>query len=798
MEQEEKIEQSRYDSTDYWFRWLRSAEKASKTHREDAAKAWAEYENQKVRLVGDKYDKSTERVYPIYWVSSKTIEPAYYSRTPKPVVIKEFDVDDAVANTMSYIDLHLAKYLLRVSNFDAVMSAAVQDFIHADKATTQIVYDTDSDEQEERIPLTPGAENQYLNAQGQPVEGEVLKDEQGYFQVSSKVTPKNQKIYLAPIPYDEILHTPEAKTQEEIKDIAYKFCMTQEEAEERFKREDGSLPTITWKEGRSPEAERSDIKDNQPLGKYLEGWEIYCKEERKVYWISEQCKTEFLDKKDDPYGFRNFFPSPPFIIGSKPSKSLYPTPVYIQLAPTLMQLHEIYGKVFSLIQGIRRRAIVDGASPELIQALNDLSDQEFVAATNLNKIVEKGGIQNMVFYVPVQELVSAIGELQALEDTFKNLVYEWFGVPDIIRGVGDPVETAAAQEIKQNAAHDRFKYAKKQVRQLARDSLEMMVDLALQVFDDEKIARTCGIQYKPEHQQNFAQALQALRSDEERFIRIDLETDSLSYSDEQLSQQERLQVAQTVNNGLKEIAAISQTNPEYVPTALRTLLLVVEGMNGGIEFSNGVRQAVQQLVDKANAPQEQGPPPPDYEMIKLQLQEKEIMLKESQIGIERQRFKIEVQNLSVKNDLEMQKIALENKKQDIEYEIKSLTTQLKAMETAANAENKKSEQEIKAVKESFSQQLQAAYLKLDEVTSMLKIKEQFMEEARLKQQNLETRVKEISAEVTKPRESAITTSSHQPPVIHIHNGGAKQFSMKRGKDGSLEGTSRTLPEGGDE
>jgi hypothetical protein len=787
------VKTSVYDTPEYWFRWLRSSKKSAKEHWENSRKAWAEYEN-KSSLPASQCSNSDmqSRVYPIYWASSKTMEPAYYSRLPKITTEKEFDIDDDTANTMCLIAERLGKHLVQESNFDQVFAATVQDFIHADKATTQIVYEAKLEKRLTTINVTTQDGVTFVDDKGQPVEDEIKQDPQtgAYFAEREEevAIPETQKIYLSPCCYDEILHTPEAKIESEIKDKAYHFCMTQEEAEQRFLGEDGKPLPIQWKEGRSGGSDQNnrgvdEIEDKTlPLGRYVEGWEIYCKHTKSVYWVSEQYKDGFLDKKEDPYGFRNFFPSPSFIIGSKPSKSLYPTPAYIHLLPTLKQLHSTYSKVFELIRGTRRRAIVNGANPDLIMALNSLESGEFIAAKDLQNLLGPGGkLSDLIFFVPVQEFVAAIGELVSLEATFDEHFSQWFGVPDILRGVGDPVETAAAQQIKQGAAHDRFKLAKKQIAQLARDSIEMMIDLALSVYDDNKIARICGYQYmKSEGQQVFPQALAALRNDEERVIRIDIETDSLAFIDQTMRQQQRNLVSQSITMGLREIASLSQTNPEFVPTAMRVLLASIDGMEGGKEFESEIKQAVQGLMDKISAPQPEVPPPPDYESMKMEIESRKV-------GILEQEFQLKLQTIPIEHDFAQQKLELENKKQDLEYQIKDLNTQLKAVETTANSESKKSEQEIKAVKESFSQQLESAYLKLEQVTSMLKIKEQYMEEDRLRNQQLTERMKEFSVS-----SGTFSETAAKPPVIHIHNeSGAKKIVMKRGKNGELIGTTKS-------
>jgi hypothetical protein len=530
------------------------------------------------------------------------------------------------------------------------MFAARGDFIHADKATVQVVYDAQV--KKERVALTPTEDGGYYeDGADQPFDGEVLEDPETGEAFYEREVAENQEIRLVPICFDEVLHTPEAKSQDEIRDIAYRFSMSKDECIERYGEE--KCKNLPWKQLKDSEEEGRRERREDTAELYIEGWEIWCKRSRKVYVVIES-HAEFLDVREDLYGLRNFFPSPAFIIGSKPPKSLYPRPAYVHLSQTIDQLHMSYARVFELIQGVRRRALVDGANPDLLVALNSLDSGEYIAVQNLQQIVEKGGLANMILYLPVQELVSAVNELLQLRQVFDDLFSQWFGVPDILRGVSDPQETAEAQGLKAGSAHDRFRCQKRQIAQLARDAVEMMLDLALQVFDDQKIASICGYQYlDPEDQQRFPDALALLRNDEERIIRLDIETDSTSFMDERLRQERRNVAAQAVMGGLKEVAAMAQNSPGLAAVAMQAVSYSLDGLEGGREFEDEFKQNVQGLVQQMMNPPQQ-PPPPDYEQMKLQVKTQELQLKQMELQMKQMTAQREQDRLDFQAQMQAQ------------------------------------------------------------------------------------------------------------------------------------------------
>jgi hypothetical protein len=692
------VEENRYKTPDYWRRWIKAVKKASQDHFDQAKEAW------------DEYELFENRPYPIYWSSVKTLEPAYYSRTPKILTEREFGIHDPVALTASLIAERVGKHLIGESDFDAVMQKVVLDFIHADKATAQVTYTADFKEEEARVEIAQLEDGSFINAKTQEVfDGDVSQDDLGLFANEMQKVPYNQRVRAVECSYDEILHSPEAKSESEIKEKAYYFLMDRQEAERRFGKDVASK--INWKtkrEAMSKEVGTEASRDlTEIVGEYIEGWECWYLPDAWVCWVSDQYQDGFLDQKDDPYGLKGFFPSPPFIISSRPSKTMYPTSAFQHLKACADQLHDAAERVTQLSAGAKRRALVDGADEDLIAALNSSEEGEYVAMTNLAKIVEKGGIENSVLWVPIGELVKAITELSNLQDKFKNEFFEWFGVPDILRGATDPLETASAQEIKSSAAHDRFKFQKKQIATLARDLIEMMTDLALAVYNEDLLKQIAGFDFMtPEHQGRWDAALQMLRDPKVRVVRLAIDTDTMSFVDEQQRAYKTQQAAQVLTNGLDKVYKMLEMSPDYAAVGLQALLLSLNAISPGKEFEDSVKKSVNALIEKAQAPKPEQPPPPDYEMLKIQ--------------VEQQRLQLDAQT----------------KMRDLDR--KDFQVQLKAQETDAKLQIASMEAQVKAQSEQFGQVLQRFMAELDaqrvaveQFKAEIQAKESMMEEVRL-------------------------------------------------------------------
>jgi len=709
----------------YWLKWVTAAKKAADLHWKDSKAAYAAYELDSKRSTDDTTGAG-HASYPIYWVASTTVEPAYYSRTPKVIARRRYGIENPLALTMGLIAERLGQYLIDNGNFDDTMVAARNDFMHAAKATAQIIYTATNASQ--RVPLTK-IENQFMLEDGSVYGGEVLEAEGQFFYEQEAVDERSQRVFAAPAPFDEVIHSPEAKTFDEITEIGFKFCLDKEEAEARFN-PDGtkSLPYVKSGYFGNSNADSDDDgkeTDVDSPGLQLHGYEIYCKKSKKIYWVCESYKDDFLAVEDDPYQLQNFFPCPKFALQNRRRKSLYPTPVFVYLESTANQLNKLYERVFTLVDAVKRRALVYGLSAEVVAALNNLKSAEFIIVSELADILDKGGIEECIHYLPVKELVDAIAEAIELENHFKNNFYEWIGVPEILRGILNPEETATGQNIAADSAHDRFKYNKKQMVDLARDLAQGMLDMALKVFSADKIAKIVGFEFfergtpaeppseenpqgtpaKPSHYELFPEALARLKDDETRLVSIDFETDSTSFRDEAREMARQKMIADTVIQGLATIGSIE--NYEFMQTALSMLLAVLESMGGSSQAENMIKRAVSDLEKRRKAPPP--PPEPNVEMLKVEV-------------------------AGQKNQLQAQKQQVDAALAARELDIKGVHAQIETFK--AQSENRLSEYELQmksALDEALLMQ-ENQRIAIEQFKAQINAQEAMLEEMRLKQE----------------------------------------------------------------
>lgn len=625
-------ELSRWSDPDKCIKRAKDTEKVFKRQFWKAAEAaWEEYElgesdsAEGASEAGTGAKVQLAKRFPIFWSSIKTLAPAYYSKTPIPIAPVRYGITDPDARTGSKLLERLGIYSLETLPFDAVMRETTIEYILSDVATVRVMLE--GDRKKEQIPIQRNPQNpeEYLLPDGQPYTGDMIGQGESGAYYGERDYWENLKCYPMSLSYDEVMWTPEAGSEDEIDEMFFRFCYAEDEAYEMFPEiEEETLKAAMRAYARKDGEDKYQKSEHDgPKELFLHGWEIWCKKDRKIRFISPDLKGEFLKESEDTYKLRKFFPAPCPIIGTKQRKTLFGVPGYRYVSPLIDQMHEAAQRVYCLAQALRPRFVVDAEyKSDLTDLIQSADESEYIFIKKLADIVEKGGLGAVIQALPVGEFANALMQVSQLFEVYKQQFYEIYGVPDVVRGMSDPLETAKAQEIKSFSATNRFRDQMNQIAGIARELLELLVDLKLGAYPQEQIFKICGAQFlDPADQQRLPQAYALITNDAERLIRLDLETDSTSYINEQIEQANRNLAIQTVTNGIKALQGLP---PPAQAIGFKTILAALSGLRMGKDFMDDIESLMQQMLEAANKPQE---PPPDVEMLKVRQKGQEIEIK---------------------------------------------------------------------------------------------------------------------------------------------------------------------------
>jgi hypothetical protein len=773
-------------SAGYWANWLVASKATAKEHWDVATKAWNEY------LLADNGAKGAADLvvspparFPLFWSSIKNLQPAYYARTPETVAKRMFDTEDHDARVACLILERLSKYSMSQYPIDDAMIHATLDFLIADKATARVFLEEVKEVFTTQVQVLQTSTGEYIDAQTgevMPPEAEITFDGVSYTATVTKEELTKVCTDIVPIPFSDILHTPNAQSWCDVKTIAFKLWLSRAEFAEKFGSDKLERYSFGAKESDNSDSVTKNEAQADTIAKVTEGievWEIWDKPDKKVMYLAKGG-VEFLDVLDDPYELRDFFPCAPFIIGTKPPKSLYPTPMFKQLEPMIDQLHRLFTRITKMTSGLRRRGIADKSMTDVIEAINQLDDFEIIGSAHYAQLVEaKAKGADPIWYLPLTELATALNEAQALLAQYKQLFFEISGVPDVVRGVTDARETAAAQQQKGEFYNVRSSWDQHLIQELARKLIEMQCDLAIARMPDSMIWEVCHLaSISPEDQPRIPAALQLLKNDKQRAIRIEIETDSLTFTQNAKKQEEKNLLVQTVMQGLKEVASIGQSSPAFLQPAMAMLLVSLRGVDLGKAYEQQVETAVKGLEEMANTPPP--PPPPDYEGQKVQIQQQKLQLEQMAMQMEQ-----------TNQALAQSKEQFDQYMRQQEFGLKTQEVQIKASQVAAD-------QQMEGVKVGIAKQLDDLYAQLEgqkvqieQYRVMMSEKEKLMEERRLDQQKVTDQINLLQTLSQEPKEA----SSQPPVIVNLNTASSKKLTLQRDPlSGAMVGLSEVIPD----
>lgn len=772
----------------YWNNWKTAAKQAAKQHWDISTRAWNEFLLANNSPVGAADTIVTPPArFPLFWSSIKNLQPAYYARTPETVAKRMFDHEDHDARVACIIAERLSKYGMSQYPIDPAMVHGTLDFLITDKATARIFLEVEEEEFLETIAVLQTSAGEFID----PNTGEVIPPEypvelaeDGLTYLAQVKKKRLSKICTEPqpVPFSDVIHTPNAQCWSDVKTVAFKMWLTRAEFAEKFGQKKLEMVSFGVKDSDRSDTVTKNEGDAEMLANVTAGidiWEIWDKPSKKVMYIPDKSATDFLDVLDDPYGLPEFFPCTPFIIGTKPPKSLYPTPMFKQLEPIIDQLHRLFTRITKMTSALRRRGIADKSMQDVIEAINDLDDFEIIGSSHFQTLVEQKqkGV-DPIFYLPLAELSSALAEAQELLVAYKQLFFEISGVPDVVRGVTDYRETASAQQQKGMFYNVRSSWDQHLIQEMARCLIEMQCDLMLARMPDQMIFEVCHLQsLDPEDQARIPNALAILKDVKQRSIRIDIETDSLTFVQNQKKQEEKNQLVTTVMQGLTQVAQIGTTNPSFLKPAMDMLMMSMRGVDLGKAYEQSVESAVKSLEEASNVPPP--PPPVDYEGQKIQLQMQDRQLEQLRLQLEQSKEYFNQQMKQQEFELKIRELEIKNKEIDIKASQVAQDQQLEGVKVGINKQL-----------EDLYAQLEMQRVQIEQYRVQMSEREKLIEERRLDQQKVADQLNLIEKLTQEPKE---TNASQTPVIVNLNTASSKKITMQRDPvTGAMVGVSEVI------
>jgi hypothetical protein len=656
----EEIAQAKKAHKDWWD----ACDRICKRYKAEAAEEEA---SQTTRRGGRR------RRYNVLWSIVQTMMPLVYGTKPTPYVARRFLDKDPVGRDSSLVLQRALSYSTEDDVLHDATEDATLDFILTGRGVLWPKY-TPYMQLRDSLDKTL-AEGQY-----------------------------EEKVYeecdWEHVHYRDFLYGSAAKWKH-VPWVGRHVPMTRKQLIKRFGEIGKKIPlTINAKQGNESEA-KTDPKSDKELSDDAKGlfaraevWEIWNKEDRRVYWVCPQFEAGFLDEKDDLLQLDRFFPCPKPAFGTKTNDSLIPTPDFMAWKDIAVELDEITQRIKLLTQALRVAGIYDATMGDTMSRLTrNTYENELIPVKGFGLMNEKGGLQKAIEFMPVDQVRAILSDLRAARRELVQELYEITGISDIIRGASDPRETAAAQRVKGNYAGKRIGMRTDEITRMVSEAFEIEAEIICLHYSPQTIQMVSSaaqvlvdpITGEPSPQR-LMNALALLKNRGLRQYRVNVDDQSLSAADAEANRQTTVEFLGGMTQLLGAMIPAAKENPAILPLAGDMLLAGVRAYPMARSMEATIEASIEQIK---NAP----PPPPEAQAVAT--------------GKTPQEMQHEVALEQMKAQLERERMAQQQREADMQHQISLLDLQLKESIARAQVQNRTQESMLRKEKQDVDAQIRA-------------------------------------------------------------------------------------------
>lgn len=394
-----------------------------------------------------------------------------------------------------------------------------------------------------------------------------------------------------------------------------------------------------------------DEKREDPWDR-AEVWEIWSKDERKVFWWVEGAER-ILDVQDDLLGLDGFWPEPPPMMANLTTSKHIPTPDFTLAQDLYDEIDAVSERITKLERAVKAVGVYDSTSNELKRLMSEATDNQMIPVENFAMFAEKGGIKGAVDWLPLEQFVAALDKLREYRTELISLLYQVTGMSDIMRGQSSGQTTATEQAIKAKFASTRMQYAQAEFARFASDILALKAEIISKHFAPETILKRANMEYmSAQDKQHVQKAVEIIKTGLYQY-RISVKPETISMQDYAVVKEERSAMLTAVGSFLQSAMPVIQAAPMLGPMLLQVMQWSIAGFRGSATIEGAIDQGVMQFQQALMAPKP--PPQPDPAQIM------ELQMQREKAQTERAKGQMDLQAHAVKTKIDTDKALLDHR-----------------------------------------------------------------------------------------------------------------------------------------
>ena len=510
--------------------------------------------------------------------------------------------------------------------------------------------------------------------------------------------------------------------------VAFRSYLTKDEAHKRFSEQIVGQMEFKTQKVASADDEASDPDEDSPW-QMAEVWEIWDKKTKKVFWYSPGVAA-LLDKKDDPLKLTHFFPCPPFLIAN-PTTSLYkPTPDYHLAQDLYNEVDRLQTRIAIITEAVKVVGVYDASAEGIERMFQEGVDNDLIPVDNWAMLGEKGGLQGVIDWFPIQDVVNSLDKLRALRDETMALLQQITGMADVMQGSVNQYEGVGQTQIKAQFGSVRVQSLQDQFATFASDTMQLKAEVICKHFEPETIKKMSGMEYSFDAGL-LDQAVALLKKPDMARVRIQVRPETMAMVDYARLKAERTEFINAMAVFLQSSAPLIEQEPTAAPFLWQMLQWGMAGFKGSQEIEGVMDQAIQAAQEAAKQPKPD--PAAKAEAAKQQAELAKIQAKaQADMQLRQQDMQADIQTQQAAHQAKMTEIAANSQAKLQEIQSKMMADlQVEQAETEANIAQNQATAQNEIMKDAVAAELEMetkareSEIKLNEMAaqSMAKIDE---------------------------------------------------------------------------
>ena len=520
-----------------WFLELGDADKEEAEWRQRAVAVEEQYRAEQ--------ENENQSRFHILWSNTQVLHAAIFSGDPEPDVRRRFRDKDEVGKNAAIVLERAIKYTKDNHDFKSVIDDVVTDYLLPGRGVARVRYiplmGQAEDVEEpvtpiERFDIAGGESRFYVGQDGKEFEdtdGEVMQGEDlGHFRIKQgEQEVVYEEVIAEYVPWDDYRQSP-AKRWEDVRWVAYRTYMTRKEMVEQFGKIGNEVNLVSNWHGDSTDS----LETGKDIFERALVWEIWDKDADEMIIVSPGLIDKPIYRGEVPLNFKNFFPSPRPILSLRSNRTLIPVPEYILYQDQAIELNKLTARISKLIDATVVRGLYDASLKDQLKSLFRIGETEMFPVEGFQSLLEKGGIDGVVAWVPTEAFANAVQILLAQRASLIQAIYELTGIADVMRGSTNPNETFGAQKLKAQFGTLRLTPRQEEVARFIRDLFRLFSEVIGEEFSSESILKMVGDEVVSE--EDMPAVMEIISSDGERGFVVDVQTDSTVAADDQQGKQD--------------------------------------------------------------------------------------------------------------------------------------------------------------------------------------------------------------------------------------------------------------------